>query len=194
MILLENKEKNFKIYPLDTTRWDDFLNLLGERGGCGGCWCMSWRLKKSDFDYGKGEVNKERMFKIVNGAGATGVLIYVGDQAVGWCSIAPREDFRRLDYSRVLKPVDDKPVWSIVCFFVDKKYRRQGLSKELIKGALVYAKQNGASIVEAYPVYPYDDHTPDAFLWTGIPTVFEVLGFEEVVRRSKWKPVMRFYL
>lgn len=194
MLLYTNEELNLNIYPLDYTRWEDFELLFGPRGACGGCWCMSWRLKKSEFEFGKGEDNKYAMKDIVYKDKPAGVLAYVDDTPIGWCAVAPREVYKRLEGSRVLKRIDDNPVWSITCLFIAKAFRRKGISTELIKGAIEYAKLNEANIVEAYPVVPYDNNVPDAFLWTGIPAAFEVVGFTEVERRSKWKPMMRYYI
>ena len=194
MLLYTNKEFNLKIYPLDRTRWDDFELLFGPRGACGGCWCMSWRLKKSEFELGKGEPNKRSMKDIVCRDEPAGVLAYVDGSPIGWCAVAPREVYKRLENSRVLKRIDDRPVWSITCLFIAKTFRRRGISTELIKGAVEYAKSNGAKIVEAYPVVPYSDNVPDAFLWTGIPASFQAAGFVEVARRSKGKPMMRYFI
>lgn len=194
MLVYTNEELNLKVYALDSTRWEDFELLFGERGACGGCWCMSWRLKKSEFELGKGEPNKYSMKDIVYRNKPAGVLAYVDDKPIGWCAVAPREAYKRLENSRVFKRIDEKPVWSITCFFIAKTFRRKGLSTELIKGALEYSRLNGADIVEAYPVVPYDNNVPDAFLWTGIPATFEAAGFAEAERRSRWKSIMRYYL
>lgn len=194
MVLYTNKEFNLKIYPLDSTRWEDFVCLFGPRGACGGCWCMSWRLKKSEFELGKGEPNKNTMKDIVYRDEPIGILAYVDDKPIGWCAVAPRKVYRRLENSRVLKRIDDKPVWSITCLFIAKSFRRKGISTELIKGAIEYAKSNDAKIVEAYPVVPYGDNVPAAFLWTGIPASFKAAGFIEVARRSKGKPMMRYFI
>ncbi len=194
MLLYTNEELNLKIYSLESTRWEDLEHLFGTRGACGGCWCMSWRLKKFEFEIGKGESNKYSMKDIVYSDKPTGVLAYIDDKPIGWCAIAPREVYKRLETSRVFKRVDDKPVWSITCLFIDRNFRRKGISIELIKGAIEYAKLNEVNIVEAYPVVPYDNNVPDAFLWTGIPSTFDAVGFTEVARRSKWKSVMRFYI
>lgn len=194
MLVYTNEKLNLKIYSLDYTRWEDFELLFGARGACGGCWCMSFRLKKSEFEFGKGEINKDSMRDIVYKNKPVGVLAYVEDKPVGWCAVAPREVYKRLDSSRVLKRIDNEPVWSITCLFVAKAFRRNGISTELIKGAIEYAKLNEVNIVEAYPVVPYGNNVPDAFLWTGIPSTFESIGFTEVKKRSKWKPMMRYYI
>ncbi len=194
MFVYVNKKMNLEIYALDGARWKDFELLFGERGACGGCWCMWWRLGKSEFESGKGDLNKLSMKTIVDADEPVGVLAYIDGKPIGWCAVAPRNVYKRLEKSRTLQRIDDQPVWSITCLFIDKHYRRKGLSLELIKGAVAYAKANQANIVEAYPVVPYDNHVPDAFLWTGIPSVYESVGFTEVLRRSKTKPIMRLDL
>lgn len=194
MLVYSNEKLNIKIYSLDSERWEDFELLFGPRGACGGCWCMSWRLKKSEFEFGKGEPNKYSMKDIVYKGKPAGVLAYIDGKPIAWCAVAPREVYKRLESSRVLKPIDDKPVWSITCLFIDKAFRRKGISTEVIRGAVEYAKENGADIVEAYPVVPYDSSVPDAFLWTGIPEAFIKAGFEETARRSRMKPIMRYYI
>lgn len=194
MLVYTNEELNLKIYSLNSTRWDDFELLFGSRGACGGCWCMSWRLKKSDFEIGKGEPNKYSMKDIVYRNKPAGVLAYLDAKPIGWCAVAPREVYKRLESSRVLKRIDDKPVWSITCLFIAKDFRRKGISTELIKGAIEYARLNEAIIVEAYPVVPYNNNVPDAFLWTGTPAAFETAGFTEAAKRSKWKSMMRYYI
>lgn len=194
MEVYSNKEKNIDIYSLNITRWKDFETLFGERGACGGCFCMSWRLKKSDFNKQKGNLNKEAMKKLVEQNENIGVLAYIDGKAIGWCAVAPREVYLKLENSRVLKRIDDKPVWSITCFYITKEYRRKGISSLLIKGAINYCKAKGATIIEAYPVIPYSSKVPDAFMWTGMPTAFEQEGFVVAERRSNSKPIMRYYL
>lgn len=194
MLIHTSEKLNINIYPLDNTRWEDFELLFGERGACGGCWCMSWRLKKSEFERGKGEPNKYAMKDLVYRGEPAGVLAYADDKPIGWCAVAPREVYKRLESSRVLKRIDNKPVWSITCLFIAKGFRRKGISTELIKGAIEYAKLNGADIVEAYPAVPYGNNVPDAFLWTGTPSAFGQAGFTEAERRSVWKPIMRHYI
>ncbi|HSN57983.1 MAG TPA: hypothetical protein VLR72_00715 [Clostridiaceae bacterium] len=104
-------EKKIEIFPLDISRWEDFETLFGEKGACGGCWCMSWRLKKADFDKQKGMQSKEAMRRIVEQDEPPGLLVYLRGKAIGWCAVAPREVYIRLEKSRVLKRIDDKPVW-----------------------------------------------------------------------------------
>lgn len=194
MHVYENKDINLKAYSLDSSKWNDFEELFGEKGACGGCWCMSWRLKKSQFDSQKGMGNKNAMKALVDNNEIIGVIAYIGEEPIGWCAVAPREKYIRLENSRVFKRIDDEPVWSITCLYLSKSCRRKGISTELIKAAINYCKLNEAKIVEAYPVVPYDEKVPDAFLWTGIPASFLKAGFKIAERRSKWKLMMRYYI
>lgn len=193
-MIYSNPVLNLEIYPLEPGRWDDFESLFGARGGCGGCWCMSWRLKRSDFYRRRGEGNKLAMKALVDQNQRVGLLAYIHGKPVGWCAIAPREAFPRLENSKVWKKIDDERVWAITCFFIAKSFRRKGISSELIKGAINYCKINHIKIIEAYPVVPYSNKMPDAFAWTGFPAVFEKAGFVVAERRSPSKPMMRYYI
>ncbi len=177
---------------LTIDNWNDFVELFGEKGACGGCWCMYWRSKAADYNRLKGAGNKNAFSKIVQKT-SPGVIAYVDGIPAGWCAIAPREEYVRLEKSRVLKPVDDKPVWSIVCFFVEKQFRNRGLSKRLLQSAVEFAISNGAKIIEGYPVDPRAGKMPDVFAWTGFSNTFIKAGFKEVERRSETRPIMRCY-
>jgi GNAT superfamily N-acetyltransferase len=152
---------------------------------------MVWRLRNKDWIAGKGAKNKRALKKIVTSGEKPGVLGYIGQKPIAWCAVAPRDQYPSLGRSRVLKPVDDKPVWSISCFFVLKPYRRSGASVRLLRAAVEFAARQGAKIVEGYPVEPTMESTPDPFVWTGIPSAFKKAGFKEVLRRSKTRPIMR---
>ena len=185
--------ERFTFQTLTSERWEDFEALFGKRGAIGGCWCMWWRLKRAEFTSQQGDKNKAAMKKIVDSGEVPGILVYDGDRAVGWCSVAPREAYPVLDRSPVLKRVDDQPVWSIVCFFIAKPYRQKGMSSRLIKAALDYAHLHGARIVEGYPIEPKKKEAPDIYAFTGLTSVFEKAGFVEIIRRSEFRPIMRFY-
>lgn len=190
----QQPSKLLKIVPLDASCWNDFVKLFGERGACGGCWCMTWRLKSSDYEKMKGEPNKKAIKKIVNSGEPVGVMGYVNNEPVAWCAVAPREKYVRLENSRVLKAVDEQRVWSVTCFFIDKKYRRKGLSAGMLKGVIDYCKKQKVKIVEAYPVEPKKNAMPDVFAWTGIASAFVKAGFKEVARNSETRPIMRYYI
>ncbi|MBU0558367.1 MAG: GNAT family N-acetyltransferase [Bacteroidetes bacterium] len=179
---------------LTSATWKDFEKLFGLRGACGGCWCMAWRLKNADFEKQKGDGNKSAMKSFVKENKIIGIIGYIDSEPVGWCSVAPREDFIKLKNSRVLKSVNDEPVWSVTCLFMAKNFRKIGLSSLMLKAAVEFAKSKEAKIVEGYPVEPYSENIPAAFAWTGIPSAFLKAGFNEVARRSKTRPIMRYHL
>ena len=183
-----------EFHPLTPPYWSDFEQLFGPRGACGGCWCMWWRLRHSVFEKQKGEANRQAMKQIVDSGKIPGILAYLEGQPVGWCSVAPREDFPRLDRSRILKRIDNQPVWSVVCFFVAKPYRRQGLTIRLLKAAVQYVKEQGGTILEGYPMQPKQGKLPDAFAWTGLASAFRQAGFREVHRGSPTRPIFRYFL
>lgn len=190
-------DEDLRILPATAERWRDLETLFGPRGAVAGCWCMYWRLPRKEFAEGKGEGNREALRALVERADsavhdAPGLLAYVGDQPVGWIAVAPREAYPRLERSRILKRLDDAPVWSISCLFIDKAHRRRGVSTALIRSAVAYIAERGGTTVEAYPVEPKEGSTPDAFAWTGIASAFAKAGFVEVGRRADTRPIMRF--
>jgi len=184
----------FSFKPLTLETWKAFEKLFGPRGACGGCWCMTWRLNKQDYDKGKGEGNKRSIRKLVEKNEFIGVIAFSGAEPAGWCAIAPREKYIRLEKSRALKPVDDQPVWSVSCFFILKPYRRKGLSVKLLKATLKFAKEQGATLIEAYPVESKDGNMPDVFAWTGFVSTFTKEGFKEVKRHTPARPILRYSL
>ena len=178
--------------PLTSDQWGDFVSLFGERGACGGCWCMLWRLSRKQFEAQKGSGNRRAMKAIVDSGEIPGILAYHGTKAIGWCAIAPRSNYAALSRSRILQPIDDRPCWSIACLFIEKSYRKKGISTALISAASAHAKSLGAELVEGYPVEPKSGRDmPAAFAWTGIPAAFVRAGFTEVLRRSPTRPIMR---
>jgi GNAT superfamily N-acetyltransferase len=180
--------------PLTKKNWDKFVHLFGKNGACGNCWCMYYRLSKADYHIGKlEEGNKRAMQEIVRSGKPAGLLGLYEDQAIAWCAFAPREDFIKLEKSRVHKRIDDLPVWSIPCFFIDKNFRRHGVSIALLKGVINYAKENGIKVIEAYPTIPTQEKLPDSFAWIGLYKSFERAGFEIADRTSKNRPMVRYY-
>jgi GNAT superfamily N-acetyltransferase len=152
---------------------------------------MVWRLRRAEFEKGKGDANRQVLHDLVAAGAEPGVLAYAGGEPIGWCAVAPRADYSALERSRVLAPVDDSPVWSITCLYIARAYRRRGVSVRLLEAATQFAQQRGARIVEGYPVEPYSDQMPAAFAWTGLVSAFRQAGFREVLRRSKTRPIMR---
>ena len=188
------RQPNLEFHPLTKDRWTDFEALFGERGACGGCWCMWWRLKRSEFEKKKGKSNKKAMKAIVYAGEVPGILAYDEGNPIGWCSVGPRDSFPLLNRSRILKKIDETPVWSVVCFFIEKKHRNKRVSVQLLQAAIEYVKQQGGKVLEGYPIEPKKDRMPSAFAWTGFASTFRKASFVECIRRSETRPIMRFHL
>jgi len=184
------------VAPLTPERWPDLEAIFGAKG-CSvarGCWCMAYRLSGSRESPPPGvthaQANRAALKALVQAGNPPGLIGYRGKVPVGWVSIGPREEFARLKRSAVMKPVDEQPVWSIVCFVVPAEYRGQGVAQALLKGAVAYAKKSGATLVEAYPVdKPARSH--DDFMWFGAKSMYDKAGFTEVARRKPQRPVVR---
>ncbi|MCU0231175.1 MAG: GNAT family N-acetyltransferase [Acidobacteria bacterium] len=177
--------------PLTAETWPDLVELFGERGACGGCWCMYWRLPRAQFERQKGAGNRRALQRLVAAGRPLGVIAYDGPEPVGWCAVAPRADFPGLGRSRLLAPVDDEPVWSAPCLFVAREHRRRGVSAALLDAAARFAAAQGAQVLEGYPVDGGGAEQPAAFVWTGTPGAFARAGFAEVARRSPRRPIVR---
>jgi GNAT superfamily N-acetyltransferase len=182
------------VRPLIAETWSDFEKLFGSKGAYGGCWCMWWRLPRSEFEKGQGAGNRMAMKKLVKSGIVPGLIAYKDDFPCGWCSVAPREQFGVLERSRVLKRIDNQAVWSIVCFFIDKNFRHQNIGEKLIIAAISYVKSNGGKIIEAYPTQARDKKLPPVSSFTGITHIYQRLGFQEMQRPSPSKVYMRFYI
>lgn len=191
---MKSAKPKLAFFPVTKDRWSDFEILFGERGACGGCWCMLWRLTRKEFESQKGEGNRRAMKAVVQSGQIPGIMAYSQGQPAAWCSVAPREHFPALGRSRILKPLDELPVWSITCLFVEKQYRRTGISTRMIAAAVVHVKKQGGTIVEAYPVEPKKDKMPDVFAWTGLASAYTRAGFVECARRSETRPIMRYII
>lgn len=188
-----------EVVPATAERWPDLETLFGKNGACAGCWCMWWRLSRSEFKRLQGEGNKAMLREMTLGNQVPGVLAYANGHPVGWCSIGPRKGYAALASSRNLTPVDDQPVWSIVCFFMARPFRRRGLLPELVRGAVRYAQEQGAHIVEAYPINTEAVRLSGKKLtglsgYMGIASTFGALGFVEVGRASETQLIMRYII
>lgn len=166
--------RSVRTAPVTPDRWADLSDLFERKGPRGGspmpanCWCMWWRKRTGD-----GAKNKRNMRALVHGGHETGLLAYEDDRAVGWVSVAPREEYGQLTGSRVYGPKEEEEgIWSIVCFYVDPRAKKQGVATALLEAAVEHAFSRGAAAVEAYP------HTRGDYM--GTPEAFERLGFEPV--------------
>jgi ribosomal protein S18 acetylase RimI-like enzyme len=184
------------VLPLTPERWPD-LEALFNAKGCSvarGCWCMYYRRSGAREPLPAGttaaQANRADLKKLTHGSTPPGLIGYRGKTPVGWVSLGPREGYAKLQRSPVMRPVDDKPVWSIVCFVVPAEHRGQGVARALLDGAIAYARKQGATLLEAYPVdKPGRSH--DDAMWFGAKSMYDDAGFEEVARRKPQRPVVR---
>lgn len=188
---MSTAKSGFKFQPLTFENWGALEKLFGPRGACGGCWCMWWRLSRKEFEEKKGEGNRTALRRLVKGKTQNGIIAYDEKNPVGWIAFAPREQYLKLETSKILKPVDDKPVWSVTCFFINKEYRKRGLTIELLKEAEKHTKKNGGRILEGYPIDPKNKEYAPVFANTGLESAYRKAGFTEVARRSQTRPIMR---
>ena len=177
------------IRPLTPDRLADLASLFEQGGDPKWCWCAYFRIRGFDFSKGGKERHRAAMEAATRETAeedrAPGLVAYVGDEAVGWISIGPREDYERLAYSTVLKPLDDKPVWSIVCFVVGRRARGKGVAKALLEAAVDYARDHGATLLEAYPVEVMEgDRIRPGDAYRGTLSMFEKAGFTVATRRQ----------
>jgi GNAT superfamily N-acetyltransferase len=185
-----------EILPLTKERWPDLVELF-ERPGASiarGCWCMYYRRSGAPPDppagLSRARANKRDLKALVDRGVVPGLLGYDRGRPVGWVSLGPRADYAKLARSPVMKPLDAEPVWSIVCFFVDAGARHRGVADAMLKGALAWAREQGATLLEAYP-WDQRAKKADDSLWFGTKPMFDRVGFVEVARRKPARPVMR---
>jgi GNAT superfamily N-acetyltransferase len=188
--------KDLEVHPLTAARWPDLETLFGSDGAYRGCWCMWWRVPAKEYERNKGEGNRDALKRLVKDGLVPGLLAYQEGRPVGWCSLGPREGYGRFPSMRspIFKPVDGRPVWSLVCFFIDAGHRRQGVATELVKAAVRYAAEQGATVLEAYPREVAAVQKDTNKVYTGTPALFRAAGFQEVARRHPDWPVMRLEL
>lgn len=181
-----------KFKSLNKETWSDLQTLFGEKGACGGCWCMYWRLSYKEYENRKGQKNKETLNDIINQGLPIGVLAFEDDIPIGWCSVSPKNTLIRLKSSRLFKNLNEtKTTWSITCLFIHKDYRNKGLSSEIISAATEYAFENGASVIEAYPIIPKNSAMAPAFAWVGFVNSFKRADFKKIIQVSESRLVMR---
>jgi len=178
IILSENF--TIEIHPLEEDRWNDLVNLFGKSGADGGCWCTYWRLTQKEYRSLDRDQRKHLLKSLVEKGTPVGLLAYHDETPVGWCGLGPREGFTRLERSRYLKRVDEKPVWSIVCFFINRRYRRLGVASALIESAIKYAAEKAAPGLESYPIMDWGSKVTYGSAYAGTVVMFQKAGFHQV--------------
>jgi GNAT superfamily N-acetyltransferase len=194
-ILASGKCMRLAIKPLTRDNWADLVELFARPGAsvARGCYCMFYRRsgkheKPRGITYS--EWNKRALKALVDRGVVPGLIGYEKDRPIGWVSLGPREDYAKLERSPVMKAVDDKPVWSIICFFVDAKARQHGVADALLEAAIAWAKKERVTLLEAYPC-DKERRSADDSMWFGSKSMFDRAGFTEVARRKPQRPVVR---
>jgi GNAT superfamily N-acetyltransferase len=184
------------VVPLTRERVEDLAALFAEGGDPRNCWCAFWRVRSGSWRDWTAAKNRPVVEGLAGRDPAPGLVAYAGGRAVGWVSLGPREDFERLERSRVLARIDERPVWSIVCFVVSRSVRGRGVAHALLAAAVDYARSHGASTLEGYPVDPSRGRVPASSAFMGPLGMYERAGFE-VVERRQWnattpvRPIVR---
>jgi ribosomal protein S18 acetylase RimI-like enzyme len=184
------------VAPLTPDRWSDFEAIFNAKG-CSvarGCWCMEYRLSGSreplPLGMTRAQANRAALKALVDGGRPPGLIGYRGKIPIGWVSIGPRQEYVKLKRSPVMKAVDEQPVWSVICFVVPAEYRGQGVAQALLTQAIAYARKQGATMVEAYPV-DKPARSKDDYMWFGAKSMYDNAGFKEVARRKPHRPIVR---
>lgn len=170
----------FTVHPVTEDRVDDFVAVANPNRRATHCWCLSHRIPQREIaELGQG--SREVAFtELSRRRHAPGVIGYEDDVPVGWCGIGPRSEIPRLVTSRLIRPIDELPVWSIICVVVRAGRRRSGLTTPLIEGAVEYARSEGAPAVESYPVDADGDRIDLTMAFVGTRRMFERVGFSVV--------------
>jgi len=184
-------EPPLEFRPLTIDRWDDLERLFGPRGAHSGCWCMWWRCSRREFEKNGNRGNRAAFRQLVEQGIPTGILAYSAEEPVGWCSVAPRGTYPSLLRSRTLRPVDERPAWSIVCFFVARQWRGKGIAKALARAAIEHVREHGGDLIEAYPTNPRGRRLAAVSSYMGTPEILAPAGFRECARPSEARIVMR---
>ncbi len=190
-----------EIQPLTAKRVADLATLFDQGGDPKWCWCSYFRVRGRDWTNASAEENRELLAAASRRRDhAPGLVAYDDGVVVGWVSLGPRGDYERLAYSKVLAPLDEVPVWSIVCFVVGRMSRGRGVAGAMLAAAVDYAREHGAKMLEAYPVdVPEGERIPSANAYQGTLGMFERAGFKVVERRRQNKaspdrPIVRLEL
>lgn len=169
----------WETHPVTPDRFEDFAEVVNRTRRANHCWCLSHRLRAGEIERLGGGSREQAMRRLCERDHPPGVVTYRDGKPVGWCNIGPRTEITRLTGSRLIRPVDDLPVWSIVCVVVRSGHRRQGVTASLIDGAVAYAAARGAPAVEAHPVDP-PGRMDLTMAFVGTRSMFERAGFRVV--------------
>lgn len=177
--LVPGADPRWETHPVTPDRFEDFADVVNPNRRATHCWCLSHRLPAAEIDRLGGGNREQAARRLSEREHPPGVVTYRDGEPVGWCSISPRTEIPRLERSRLIRPVDDVPVWSIICLVVRGGRRRQGVTAAMLEGAVAYAASRGATAVEAHPVDP-PGRIDLTMGFVGVRAMFERAGFEVV--------------
>jgi GNAT superfamily N-acetyltransferase len=167
-----------EIHPATLNRFDDLRSVLcPKEQRARACWCLTYRLSNAENSSLSGEARPMRLRTLCEGEYAPGVLAYVDGVPAGWTAVGPRTEFERLKRSKTIQFLDQTPVWSIVCLVVKAEFRRKGVARTLIEGAVDYAASQGARMIEAYPIETHGDRVSASLAFMGTTELFSAAGF-----------------
>jgi GNAT superfamily N-acetyltransferase len=181
-------KSGFEFQAVTQERLPDLDRFSQRHGKFRYCSCMRWRLISADYKRSTKESRVTALDDLVRQGTPVGILAYRDGEPVGWCSVAPRATYAALERFRALPRLDDAPVWSVVCFFVDSSVRRAGVTLGLLRATVEYAVSQGATIIEGYPVEP----GPRLYTYMGSPATFLRAGFRDVTPPGQARLVMRY--
>jgi GNAT superfamily N-acetyltransferase len=180
--------------------WHDVQTVFGTRGDPSSCWCQYFKMDNAEWKTASRATCEPLLKQQVQVLDpAPGVIAYLNGEPVGWSAIEPRPKYRRLDRMRVLagspEQPDDESVWAVTCFVVRVGFRKQGIGRALLAGAVDHARRGGARVVEGYPVDPaLREKVSSAELYHGSVSLFAANGFREVSRPTPDRAVMQLDL
>ena len=175
-------EPPIAIIPATPDRWDDVVTVMGDTDA--GCWCQAPRGRVGSSRNAPPGARRSALHDQLAETPPPGMLAYVGGDVAGWCGFGPRPLLPRLVRSRTIPAIDDRPVWSILCFKVRVGFRRRGVAAALLGGVIDYARRSGAPGVEAYPIDPEGGRVDTSFGYVGVTPMFERAGFRRVVETA----------
>jgi GNAT superfamily N-acetyltransferase len=176
----------FEYRPVTAERLADLQAFSQCHGRFRYCSCMRWRMASTQYKGSSKEQRVAALERLVRANVPVGILAYAQARPIAWCSIAPRETCTALERYRALARIDDSPVWSVVCFFIDAAFRRRGVRTGLLRAAVSYARSCGAALIEAYPPTPRG-----LYGYMGSAALFEACGFRDVTPKGRERRVLR---
>jgi len=181
-----------EIKVADPSTWGDVVEVLGQRGGYAGCWCIFWRLTNQEIHARSPDDNRAALRALVCSQEPVGLLLYHDASPVGWCQVAPRPAFPRLSRTRGLDIDDtaDPGVWSVVCIYIAHAARRRGAARDLLEAAADHAARHGAAALEGYPVTDAGGGRSTQ-LSSGTIGLFQRVGFTMIGQPTGRRVVMR---